>query len=161
MWDSALAGAKAQERAQTPAPTASQSQAASSSYFARQGALGSDDVYGSIVARYDENGQPWSALPQYVRDWYAKFGIQGYASGGVFEPNSPVLAVLGDNRTEREVAAPYSTIVKAVKDALSEATLTGSQRVELTTTVQLDGRTVARTTLPYLIQESKRLGVSL
>lgn len=157
-WASAVSTVKAM---QTPAPTASQSQAASSSYYARQGALGSDDVYGSIVARYDENGQPWSALPQYVRDWYAKFGIQGYASGGVFEPNSPVLAVLGDNRTEREVAAPYSTIVKAVKDALSEATLTGSQRVELTTTVQLDGRTVARTTLPYLIQETKRLGVSL
>ena len=146
---------------QTPAPTASQSQAASSSYYARQGSLGSDDVYGSIVARYDENGQPWSALPQYVRDWYAKFGIQGYASGGVFEPNQPTLAVLGDNRREKEVAAPYSTIVKAVKDALSEATLAGTQRVELTTTVQLAGRTVARTTLPYLIQESKRLGVSL
>jgi hypothetical protein len=161
MWNAALAGAKAQERAQTPAPTQAQASAgSSSSYFARL-ASGEALPYSAIMARYDEMGMDWSQIPDYIREALAGKGITGWASGGVFEPNQPVLGVLGDNRREVEVAAPYSTIVKAVRDALSEATLAGTQKVELTTTVQLDGRTVARTTLPYLIQESKRLGVSL
>jgi len=88
-------------------------------------------------------------------------GIQGFATGGVFEPNSPVLGILGDNTREKEIAAPYSTIVKAVKEAMAGVSLEGSQRIELTANVVLDGRTVAKTTFPYLVQESKRLGTSL
>ena len=155
-WNNAVAAVKAM-------PTQTQTQAPevqSSSYYARRGSLASDP-YAATVARYDEDGKPWSALPIQAREFYAKLGITGYANGGVFEPNSPVLAVLGDNRREAEVAAPYSTIVKAVRDALSSATLSGAQAIELTANIQLDGRTVARTTLPYHVQESKRLGVSL
>ena len=154
-WANAVAAVKAMPtQTQTTAPTGS-------GYFAKQPSLGVNDPYGSVVNRYFEENRPWADIPQYVRDYYATFGIKGYAQGGVFEPNSPVLAVLGDNRREAEVAAPYSTIVKAVRDALSSATLSGAQAIELTANVQLDGRTVARTTLPYLVQESKRLGVSL
>lgn len=154
-WTNAVAAVKAlPTQTSTTAPTGS-------GYFAKQPSLGVNDPYGSVVNRYFEENRPWADIPQYVRDYYATFGIRGYANGGVFEPNSPVLAVLGDNRRETEVAAPYSTIVKAVRDALSSATLSGAQAIELTANVQLDGRTVARTTLPYLVQESKRLGVSL
>lgn len=154
-WANAVAAVKAMPtQTQTTAPTGS-------GYFAKQSSLGVNDPYGSVVSRYFEENRPWADIPQYVRDYYATFGIKGYAKGGVFEPNSPVLAVLGDNRRETEVAAPYSTIVKAVRDALSSATLSGAQAIELTANIQLDGRTVARTTLPYLVQESKRLGVSL
>lgn len=154
-WTNAVAAVKAMPtQTQTTAPTGS-------GYFAKQPSLGVNDPYGSVVNRYFEENRPWADIPQYVRDYYATFGIRGYANGGVFEPNSPVLAVLGDNRREAEVAAPYSTIVKAVRDALSSATLSGAQAIELTANVQLDGRTVARATLPYLVQESKRLGVSL
>ena len=35
--------------------------------------------------------------------------VQGFANGGVFEPNAPMLGILGDNRTEREIAAPESS----------------------------------------------------
>ena len=45
--------------------------------------------------------------------------VRGYASGGVVEPNNPMLALVGDNRTEREVIAPESLVRQAVSDALA------------------------------------------
>lgn len=48
-------------------------------------------------------------------DWAG--GIFGFADGGVFLPNHPVLGILGDNTREVEVAAPKSVIVDAVKEA--------------------------------------------
>ena len=44
--------------------------------------------------------------------------IPGFANGGVFEPNRPQLAVLGDNTTEREIVAPRSEMIDATLEAL-------------------------------------------
>ena len=44
--------------------------------------------------------------------------IQGYASGGVFEPNTPMLIAVGDNRNEREVLSPRSELVSAYGEAM-------------------------------------------
>lgn len=44
--------------------------------------------------------------------------IQGYASGGVFEPNMPMLIAVGDNRNEREVLSPRSELVSAYGEAM-------------------------------------------
>lgn len=52
--------------------------------------------------------------------------VRGFASGGVFEPNSPMLAVLGDNKTEREIAAPESTLRELMRDELSGYRTSGS-----------------------------------
>jgi hypothetical protein len=92
----------------------------------------------------------------------AKAGtVPGFADGTVFQPNRPVLGIFGDNRREVEVASPYSTIVQAVQDALRG--LTASARpaqsyddrpIELT--VNLDGRTVARTIYDPLENERRR-----
>ena len=46
-------------------------------------------------------------------------GIPAYADGGVVAPNNPMLAVVGDNRTEREIIAPESLVRGAVADALA------------------------------------------
>lgn len=54
-----------------------------------------------------------------------------FASGGVFAPNSPMLGVLGDNRTEYEVAAPESVIRNSVLDALAMSGQTGGQNVNV------------------------------
>ena len=159
MWNSALAGAKA--KTQTPAvqtPTQTPASAGpSSSYFARL-ASGESLPYSSIMARYDEMGMDWSQIPDYIRESMASRGITGWASGGVFEPNQPVLGVLGDNRREVEVAAPYSTIVKAVREALGSSSEERTQSIELTANVVLDGRTVAKAVYPYIVREGRRLG---
>lgn len=47
-------------------------------------------------------------------------GVQGFASGGVFMPNSPVLGILGDNTSEREIAAPESTLRDVFNQALDD-----------------------------------------
>lgn len=44
----------------------------------------------------------------------------GFAEGGVVPPNKPFLAVLGDNKQEPEVVAPYSAIKQATGDAIAE-----------------------------------------
>ena len=46
-------------------------------------------------------------------------GIPAYADGGVVAPNNPMLAVVGDNRTEREIIAPEALVRGAVADALA------------------------------------------
>lgn len=67
---------------------------------------------------------PWGKLPT---NWGAAQDIMSrhqsrlpaYASGGVVAPNNPMLAVVGDNRTEREIIAPESLVRGAVADALA------------------------------------------
>ena len=50
----------------------------------------------------------------------AQASIPGFAEGGVVPPNRPFLAVLGDNRRETEIVAPYSTIKQATSEAIAE-----------------------------------------
>lgn len=108
-------------------------------------------------------GVPFESLPKDILETLDSLGIHRYASGGVFAPNSPVLGVLGDNRREVEVAAPYSTIVRAVKDAMGLGGLGGgsTRKVELTANMVIDGRTVARQIYPYIIEEGRRVGRTL
>lgn len=47
------------------------------------------------------------------------------ANGGVVPPNDPFLAVLGDNKRESEIVAPYSAIKQAAGDAFAELGGTG------------------------------------
>ena len=87
-------------------------------------------------------------------------GIRGFASGGVFEPNSPILGVLGDNTHEREVAAPESMLSELLDEALLRAggtQPTGDQRASMV----LDGRTFARLIFPYLQGEARRMGTTI
>lgn len=48
------------------------------------------------------------------------------AQGGVFNANSPTLAVVGDNRTQREIVSPEGTMKDAMRDVLREG---GSREV--------------------------------
>lgn len=43
-------------------------------------------------------------------------GVRGYASGGVIEPNNPMLALVGDNKSEREVITPESLMRRVVRE---------------------------------------------
>ena len=84
------------------------------------------------------------------------YSIPAFASGGVIPPNNPFLAVLGDNRQEPEVVAPYSTIKQAARDAMAERGGTGQITIVLRAA---DGFT--RNLSYSLDQESARQGVRL
>ncbi|MEQ2445078.1 hypothetical protein WMO64_16625 [Pseudoflavonifractor sp. CLA-AP-H29] len=84
--------------------------------------------------------------------------IPGFATGGVVPPNNPFLAVLGDNRQEPEVVAPYSTIKQAAGEALAErGNSGGTGRGD----VYLDGTKVGRVLYSCIEGERTRLGVKL
>lgn len=76
------------------------------------------------------------------------------ASGTVAEPNDPFMAIIGDNKSEKEVVSPLSTIEKAVRNVVGE----GGQTAKIELTVNLDGRKIARGTYDYLFAEAKRRG---
>ena len=87
-----------------------------------------------------------------------------FASGGVFMPNSPMLGVLGDNPREVEVAAPRSTIVDAVLDAMDMRGGSGPAQqtagpfiLEMT----MDGTKFGRVFIPYLRPGLTRAGIKL
>lgn len=100
---------------------------------------------------------PYAAAP-------AMAEIPAFASGGVFKPDSPMLAVLGDNRTETEIAAPESTLQDTFLGALEESGLLGSgakQGSPAIINMQVNGQTFARLFLPYFRAEDGRLGVDV
>jgi hypothetical protein len=87
-----------------------------------------------------------------------------FASGGVFQPNNPMLGVLGDNPREVEVAAPRSTIVGAVLDAMDMRGGTSAVQqsvgpfiLEMT----MDGTVFSRVFIPYLRPGLTRAGIKL
>lgn len=84
--------------------------------------------------------------------------IPGFATGGVVPPNNPFLAVLGDNRQEPEVVAPYSTIKQAAGEALAEQG--GSGRM-VRGDVYLDRTKVGRVFYSCIEGERTRLGVKM
>ena len=87
--------------------------------------------------------------------------IPGLASGGVVPPNDPFLAVLGDNKRETEIVAPYSAIKQAAGDAFDErggASRAGGTAIAY---LYLDGVKVGRAVYPYIQGETTRLGTKL
>nr|DAL51025.1 MAG TPA_asm: minor tail protein [Caudoviricetes sp.] len=82
-----------------------------------------------------------------------------YASGGVIPPNDPYLAVVGDNKTEREIIAPESTLRKLYREEHSGAA--AARPANLNATIEMDGVTFARVLVPYVDSENARRGVSI
>lgn len=103
-----------------------------------------------------QGGSAAMALPSASLDDYPHF-----AAGGVFAPNSPMLGVLGDNRTEYEVAAPESVIRDAALDALSMSGLSGGQKVLVNINYTGDLAQLGRVLQPLITVETARLGPSL
>ena len=84
-------------------------------------------------------------------------GVPGLAEGGVIPPNQPFLAMLGDNKQEPEIVAPYSTIKQAASEAMAERSAGGTGVAE----IYLDGVRLGRAVYPYVQGESVRQGAKL
>lgn len=67
------------------------------------------------------------------------------ANGAVIPPNSPFLAMLGDQRQGTNIEAPLDTIKQAFTEALQENNMNGSG--SYTFVAQLDGRTIFEETV--------------
>lgn len=84
-----------------------------------------------------------------------------FATGGVFAPNNPMLGVLGDNKSEYEVAAPESVIEDSVLSAMSRAGFGSGQIIRVN--IQYTGNLaqLGRILQPLITVETARLGPSL
>ena len=87
-------------------------------------------------------------------------GVPGFATGGVFMPNHPVLGVLGDNRQEPEIAAPRSAMQEAFLDALDRR---GGARGTTKVSIEFRGSLaqLGRVLQPVITTETARQGPDL
>lgn len=83
----------------------------------------------------------------------------GFASGGVFEPNTPMLGVLGDNPHEREVAAPESMLRGLMREELAGMGGRSVTKVDVRFSGSLSQ--LARVLQPVITAETQRQGRSL
>ena len=91
--------------------------------------------------------------------------IPKLANGGIVDANNPMLAVIGDNKTQKEVVSPLGDLRDMIASAVGTAmaatlqTMGGSQAQSGgDIVIQLDGVTLARVLYPYTRQEGNRLG---
>lgn len=82
------------------------------------------------------------------------------AQGTVTRPNSPFMAVVGDNPNEPEIVSPLSTIEQAVRNVVGSG---GGQASNVRVTVNFTGSLaqVARLMQPQITAETNRLGPQL
>lgn len=83
-------------------------------------------------------------------------GALGFANGGVFQPNDPKLVMVGDNRSEKEVISPLSTMKQAFREAVSE--MGGGSRGTTEITLTMDGKVLARAIYDDIQAEGNRRG---
>ena len=93
------------------------------------------------------------------------FTIPKLAQGGVVDPNNPMLAMIGDNKKEKEAVAPLSSlqtmIDSAVQKSMSNAGAYGNKGSMQDITLAIDGRELARVTYDYMRSESRRRGATI
>lgn len=95
-------------------------------------------------------------------DWTGVSQINGVtlprlAQGAVVNPGHEFTAILGDNRREKEIVSPLSTMKQAFMEALAESNISNNQPIIM----QIDGKTFARVANPYFKNETNRIGVKV
>ena len=81
--------------------------------------------------------------------------IPRLAQGTVVNPGHEFSAILGDNRYEKEVVSPLSTMKQAFVEALAQSGYNKQGNIVL----EIDGQTFARITNPYMQKETDRIGI--
>lgn len=84
--------------------------------------------------------------------------IPKLATGAVIAPNSPFLAMLGDQPSGVNIETPLETMLDAFRQALAEQGGNGSAE-ELV--LQIDGDEIGRVLLPHTKKADKQFGISL
>lgn len=83
--------------------------------------------------------------------------IPQLAQGTVARPNSPFMAVIGDNTQEPEIVSPLSTIEQAVRNVVGDG---GGRASNIRVTVNFTGSAaqLVRMLQPQIVAETNRLG---
>lgn len=84
--------------------------------------------------------------------------IPALATGAVIPPNSPFMAMLGDQKNGTNIEAPLDTIKQAVREVLQE---TGGSRADVHVHVDIDGREIAKAVVKQNDIYKKSTGRSL
>jgi hypothetical protein len=86
--------------------------------------------------------------------------IPKLAQGGIVGANSPMLAMVGDNRTQKEAIAPVDDLMTMISSAVLAAMNTqGSRSGDIV--LNIDGVSFARVTNPYQAKEATRIGANM
>lgn len=88
-----------------------------------------------------------------------RVSIPRLAQGAVIPPNREFLAVLGDQKQGTNIEAPLDTIVEAFRSVLAESASSASSVQNIS--LEIDGNTLARLTLPYNLDELHRQGYNV
>ncbi|WP_352400149.1 hypothetical protein [Anaerotignum sp.] len=86
--------------------------------------------------------------------------IPKLATGAVIPPNQEFLAILGDQKSGRNLEAPESLIRQILREELAGLGDVGNSG-SATVILELDKREIGRTFLPIIKKEESRIGVSL
>lgn len=84
--------------------------------------------------------------------------LPGQAAGGVFQPNAPFAALLGDQSSGRNIEAPEGLIRQIVSEELSK-TQGGGGPITINFAGSLGA--LVRVLQPYIVKENNRIGTSL
>lgn len=91
--------------------------------------------------------------------------IPKLANGGITDVNNPFMAIVGDNKTQREVISPLDDLKSMIVEAVGTAILGTSQFNDNSNggdvILQIDGTTFARIINPYNAKENERIGNSV
>ena len=118
-----------------------------------------------------------SQLKINIPDWVPGFGGKGFginipkipklAQGGITDVNNPFMAIVGDNRTQKEVVAPLDDLMGMITSAVGTALMGANQfkgdtqQSNSDIVLNLDGVTMARVMNPLLAREQQRLGKNM
>ena len=86
--------------------------------------------------------------------------IPPLAQGGIVGANSPLLAMVGDNKTQREAIAPVDDLMGMISSAVLAAMNTQGNRTG-DIVLNIDGVSFARVTNPYQAKEATRIGANM
>ena len=103
-------------------------------------------------------GDKWEGVTEVKKVSFNR--IPYLAQGAVIPPNSPFMAMLGDQTSGTNIEAPLDTIIEAIKQAFPQnSTTTSSSNTPVY--LQIDGKTFAKLFLPYNLDELKRRGYNV
>ena len=97
---------------------------------------------GVVRAAAAITGDSWSDINLFHEVHLERIPIPALAKGAVIPPNSPFLAMLGDQKSGTNIEAPLDTIKQALQEALASSGFGGNNDIIIPLTI--DGREIAR-----------------
>lgn len=114
---------------------------------------------GMVKAAAAITGDPWSDINLFHEVHLDRIPIPALAKGAVIPPNSPFLAMLGDQKNGTNIEAPLDTIKQALQEALASSGFGSNNDIIIPLTI--DGREIARAVVKQNVIFKKSSGRSL